>query len=198
MFCAWCGSEVASTSFAPCPRCGKPTNGAQTVAPTSSSNAPVMLIVVIVGGLVAVAFIGILAAIAIPNFLTAKERAMQKRTMADMRMLATAVEAYATDNLSGYPQATSIEELGRLVSPKYIAHVPTVDAWRHPLMYSCTAEQEGRCTTYVIGSGGKDGMFEHSEPKEYVDSPAGTTSNFNCDIIFSNGSFIEYPEGAQP
>ena len=51
--------------------------------------------------LIVVAIIGILAAIAIPNLLTAMQRAKQKRTMADIRTIATAWEARATDvNLS--------------------------------------------------------------------------------------------------
>ena len=53
--------------------------------------------------LIVIAIIGILAAIAIPNLLNAVQRGKQKRTMSDMRALATAVEAYAVDNnqLSG-------------------------------------------------------------------------------------------------
>src|ERR1044071_9708739 len=47
--------------------------------------------------LIVVAIIGILAAIAIPNLLTAMQRSRQKRTMADMRTIATAWEARATD-----------------------------------------------------------------------------------------------------
>ena len=47
--------------------------------------------------LIVVAIIGILAAIAIPNLLTAMQRAKQKRSMADMRTIATAWEARATD-----------------------------------------------------------------------------------------------------
>ena len=47
--------------------------------------------------LIVVAIIGILAAIAIPNLLTAMQRSRQKRTMADMRTIASAWEARATD-----------------------------------------------------------------------------------------------------
>ena len=48
--------------------------------------------------LIVIAIIGILAAIAIPNLLNAVQRGKQKRTMSDMRALATAVEAWAVDN----------------------------------------------------------------------------------------------------
>jgi prepilin-type N-terminal cleavage/methylation domain-containing protein len=47
--------------------------------------------------LIVVAIIAILAAIAVPNFLEAQTRAKVSRVKADMRALATAVEAYATD-----------------------------------------------------------------------------------------------------
>jgi general secretion pathway protein G len=55
--------------------------------------------------LIVIAIIGILAAIAIPNLLNAVQRGKQKRTMSDMRALATAVEAYAVDN-NNYPAAS--------------------------------------------------------------------------------------------
>src|SRR5437660_10789719 len=57
--------------------------------------------------LIVVAIIGILAAIAIPNLLTAMQRSKQKRTMADMRTIATAWEARATD-LNKYNAAGSV------------------------------------------------------------------------------------------
>ena len=54
--------------------------------------------------LIVIAIIGILAAIAIPNLLNAVQRGKQKRTMADMKALAVALEAYKVDN-SVYPAA---------------------------------------------------------------------------------------------
>lgn len=47
--------------------------------------------------LIVVAIIAILAAIAVPNFLEAQVRAKVSRCKADMRSLATAIEAYAVD-----------------------------------------------------------------------------------------------------
>lgn len=52
--------------------------------------------------LVVVAVIAILAAIAVPNFLEAQTRAKVSRAYADMRSVATGLEAYAVDNNS-YP-----------------------------------------------------------------------------------------------
>ena len=48
--------------------------------------------------LIVVAIIGIIAAIAIPNLLNAIQRGKQKRTMADMRSIATSIEAFSVDN----------------------------------------------------------------------------------------------------
>jgi prepilin-type N-terminal cleavage/methylation domain-containing protein len=52
--------------------------------------------------LVAVAIIGILAAIAVPNFLEAQTRSKVARVRADLRTVATALEAYRVDN-GDYP-----------------------------------------------------------------------------------------------
>jgi len=197
MFCAWCGSEVSTVSYAPCPRCGRPTNGAQTAPPSSGGgNAALTIVAIIVGGFVVIGVIGILAAIAIPNLLTAMQRSKQKRTMADIRSIATAVDAYGTEN-NGYPNVASYDELRPLLTPKFINSLPAVDGWGNRFRYACVAEEEGRCTTYVFGSSGKDGHFAHDTAKEYVDAPIGATTSFDCDVIYSNGQFIDYPEGAQ-
>ena len=39
-----------------------------------------------------------------------------------------------------------------------------------------------------------DGRFEQFNPRLYT--PKATT-NFDCDIVYSNGTFIQYPEGVQ-
>ena len=81
--------------------------------------------------LIVVAIIGIIAAIAIPNLLNAIDRGKQKRTMADMRSIGTAVESYAVDNnfypknLANAPAAT----ISSHVSPIYIKTVPTTDGF---------------------------------------------------------------------
>lgn len=56
--------------------------------------------------LIVVAIIGILAAIAVPNFLNAQVRAKVSRAVSDMKTLETAIEMYQLDN-NGYPPAAS-------------------------------------------------------------------------------------------
>jgi len=147
--------------------------------------------------LIVIAIIGILAAIAIPNLLHAVQRGKQKRTMSDMRALATAVEAYAVDN-SSYPAAscnaglfTSGTEVTLATSsftnltPTYISQVPGMDGWGRALKYALNANTDN----YRIRSSGRDA----------VDSSftCGTTTNVNDDIVYANGTFIQWPEGVQ-
>jgi general secretion pathway protein G len=189
-YCAYCGNPVDRVSFAPCPRCGRPTNGAPPpTAKGGGSNAALIIIAVVVGGLVVVAIIGILAAIAIPNLLTAMQRSKQKRTMADIRSLATAAESYATDN-NQYPQTLDA------LAPKYIKFLPKNDGWGHPFEFMCLPDETGKCTGYVLASGAKDGRMER-ELRESAAQPPGATTNFDCDIVYANGKFEEYPEGVQ-
>src|SRR3954466_1564992 len=140
MYCAWCGAPVPTISYAPCARCGRPTNGAQTAAPPASggSNVVVIVIALLVGGFFVLAIIGILSAIAIPNLLTAMQRSKQKRTMADVRTIATAWEARATD-VNKYTAAGAISaitaasnkltqaQLSGALSPTYIKLLPNKD-----------------------------------------------------------------------
>jgi len=141
--------------------------------------------------LIVVAIIGILAAIAIPNLLTAMQRSKQKRTMADIRTIATAWEARATDQNSygaaGYTmvgQVVSFSVLSTRLSPTYIKTLPQNDGWGRAYDYSTDGQ------VYFIRSKGKDGSVNGT--------PAcGPSTTFDDDIVYSNGSFCRYPEGIQ-
>lgn len=149
--------------------------------------------------LIVVAIIGILAAIAIPNLLNAMQRARQKRSMADMRTIATAWEARATDlnrytaagaagDITWPATADAITVMTNLVSPTYMRKVPLYDGWG-------TLFRVGyRADNYAIKSVGAD----EKETTTTTSTPqAVTTNNFDCDIILSLGNFIQYPEGIQ-
>ncbi|MDP8243235.1 MAG: prepilin-type N-terminal cleavage/methylation domain-containing protein [Candidatus Hinthialibacter antarcticus] len=81
--------------------------------------------------LIVVAIIGILAAIAVPNFLNAQIRAKIAGAQADMRNLGTAIEQYRLDNNS-YPftsadgtQRTRFQRLVVLTTPvSYMSSIP--------------------------------------------------------------------------
>lgn len=80
--------------------------------------------------LIVVAIIGILAAIAVPNFLNAQVRAKISRTQADMKAVSTSLEQYFLDWNSyvedhDYPSDTSQRGLFRLTTPvAYMASLP--------------------------------------------------------------------------
>ena len=132
--------------------------------------------------LIVVAIIGIIAAIAIPNLLNAIDRGKQKRTMADMRSIGTAVESYAVDN-NVYPVAATNTALQVLVEPIYIKRMPIVDGWAGAFQVTSTTTQ------YTVYSFGKDGAGNTCTP--------GTTSLFNDEICFVGGQFVRYPQGSQ-
>jgi type II secretion system protein G len=146
--------------------------------------------------LIVVAIIGILAAIAIPNLLTAMQRSRQKRTMADMRTIATAWEARATDvnqySAAGitFPAATtSITGLSPILSPTYVKQLPVYDGWSTAFLQGSTT------SSYAVKSVGAD----KTDNTASLTSAAAaiTTNNFDCDIIYSDGTFVQYPDGVQ-
>ena len=132
--------------------------------------------------LIVVAIIGIIAAIAIPNLLNAIDRGKQKRTMADIRSIGTAVESYAVDN-NDYPVAASQAILSPLISPIYIKVMPANDGWSRVFQVTATT------VDYTLSSNGKDGTA--------TTCAAGVTTLFNEDICFANGQFVRYPQGTQ-
>jgi type II secretion system protein G len=147
--------------------------------------------------LIVIAIIGILAAIAIPNLLNAVQRGKQKRTMSDMRSLATAVEAYAVDNnlypaaacnpgifTSGTENQLATNSFTNL-TPTYIAQPPKTDGWGRFMYYALGTGSND----YRIRSYGRDGSASAVN--------CGTTTNFNDDIIYADGTFIQWPEGTQ-
>jgi len=132
--------------------------------------------------------LGILAVIARPNFIAAHERANQERTLSSIRTVGTLVEAYGRDNNKVYPRAESMEELQTLLTPKYGSGIPLLDAWGNDLRYGCADDQ---CSGYAITSSGADRIFEHFYASKYLQN---TTTNFDCDIVWTNGKFLQYPE----
>ena len=64
--------------------------------------------------LIVVAIIGILAAIAVPNFLNAQIRAKISRAIADLTSIRTAIQMYATDNGRAILDPVEMTQLGRV------------------------------------------------------------------------------------
>jgi general secretion pathway protein G len=136
--------------------------------------------------LVVVAILGVISAIAIPNLMNAMDQSKQKRTMADIRALGEAIESYSVD-ATIYPTAGDLDSLKGILKPSYIRVWPATDGWQNALDYvPDTPLGQG----YTLRSNGKDGVTE-SNPS------GGATKSFDCDIVFVNGRFMQWPEGTQ-
>ncbi len=139
--------------------------------------------------LIVVAIIGIVAAIAIPNLLTAIQKAKQKATMGDMKSIGTAVESYMTDNYIAPGALTGAGFGGIAIRAFHIKKFPTSDAWGGTWEYSRDASNRD---VYSIGSGGRDNTWDGnwSATGEYV---VNSLTAFDNDIIYSNGAFVYGP-----
>ena len=135
--------------------------------------------------LVVIAIIGLLTAIAIPSLLNAIDRGKQKRTMAEIRALGGAIQAYAVDN-DLFPVASTMSALVGVLQGEYVTRVKTTDAWGNTFVYA------GATLDYTIGSPGKDGGTTL-----VVVGGGGETSNFIDDITYSKGTFVQWPDGSQ-
>jgi type II secretion system protein G len=149
--------------------------------------------------LIVVAIIGLLMAIGIPMWLNSVNRAKQTSSVADMREIASAWEARAADYRSYSaagatftmpPMPLTGTDVQALIQPTYIRKMPFLDGWRRPFEFAVDAPASA--TTYAIRSLGRDG-----QPDVKTTYTIGQTSRFDCDIVYSSGAFIVYPQGAQ-
>lgn len=138
--------------------------------------------------LIVVAIIGIIAAIAIPNLLNAINRGRQRRSMADIRSIGTALEAYSVD-FNSYPKVAltngTVNQLQTYLEPTYIKKLPTRDGWNRNLLVNL----DSAGSSYTIWSQAKDGTTGAWAQ--------GPKTDFRDDIVFSNGQFYQWPEGQQ-
>jgi prepilin-type N-terminal cleavage/methylation domain-containing protein len=151
--------------------------------------------------LIVVALVGIHAAIAITHYNSAIVRTKQRRTMVDMRTIATAWESRTVETnrynaaaagYQGIDQPVGLDDLEGALAPTYVRQIPKFDGWSHPfLCFTDTAWGGGtRASQYAIISLGADNTVDPT-------TVPGPTTNYDCDIIFSSGVFLVYPEGVQ-
>jgi hypothetical protein len=87
----------------------------------------------------------------------------------------------------GYGTNTVVT-LANSVSPTYIKVCPEKDGWNS--WFLCSVNTLGQ--DYILVSTGKNGTKDKP-----ADGSWGPTTDFNADIVFSNGVFVNYPEGVQ-
>lgn len=109
----------------------------------------------------------------------------QRRTMSDLRMISAVVEDFAKQG-GRYPVCADFATVDACLSRKLpsgsLQALRLTDAWGRPVQYR--SDREG--SLYVLLSSASDGQFDGL-------GKVGPTDSFDCDIVFSNGEFIQWP-----
>ncbi len=163
--------------------------------------------------LIVVAIIGILAALLIPNALSAIQKAKQKGTMKDMNTIATGITDYITDKGKApvwTGEVTDSSSIVQAISPFYIKVFPSNDQWGNPFVIHTRTDADGTFGVaynpastfgddeYVVASLGRDG----AETGDYVYVPTNpaaglyvmnTMTDFNNDLVIWDGAWVVGP-----
>jgi type IV pilus assembly protein PilA len=153
--------------------------------------------------LIVIAIIGIIAALLIPNFLDALQKAKQKRTVADMRNIGTAMFSWLTDQVGAAAAgATATDvDLGNYTSsdsstvesvlvPQYVQSVPVKDGWKQPFWYWLETTNVLNPQVMAIASGGRD----KSTPSGTYTVAGFDPTDYDQDIVWSDGFFVRWPQ----
>jgi general secretion pathway protein G len=149
--------------------------------------------------LIVVAIIGIIAALLIPNFLDALQKAKQKRTVADIRNIGTAEMSWLTDqiaaaaagakvDMSDYTKSTWTIVSGFLVT-QYIQELPQRDGWKNLYEFYLTTDFSN-AQIMAMCSGGSDGSACATE----YEAGAFDPTDYNQDIVWADGFFVRWPQ----
>ena len=155
--------------------------------------------------LIVCAIIGFIAAIAIPMYMNAQNRAKQSRTIGNIRTIASAWESRGAEvkayNAAGANFAiptvnVTAAQMTTMLTPTYLREIPAKDGWGWPFDFKLNSAIGSGTTaiTYSIRSPGRDGVLEAAGKTNYR---IQATTSFDCDIVYSNGTFIAYPQGKQ-
>jgi len=132
--------------------------------------------------LITVAIIGIVTAIAVVNLQSALDKSRQRKTMATMRSVGTAIEAYSNDHSQFPRNGITATELSLALSPQVYKLVETTDGWGNDLSYASDIDH------YTVESYGRDAA---NGPQDIT---RATRDEFDYDILFSDGQFLNSPE----
>jgi len=164
--------------------------------------------------LIVVAIIGILAALLIPNALSAIQKAKQKGTMKDINSIATAITDFITDNGTAPAHDGALaasDSMYTALSGFYLKVLPTNDQWGSPfLIYGQSSAvtgsgygiSESSDDEFLITSWGRDkatGPDFTFDPMDPTNSyfPITGLQSFNEDLVNWSGSWIHAPKSAQ-
>jgi prepilin-type N-terminal cleavage/methylation domain-containing protein len=153
--------------------------------------------------LIVVAIIGIIAALLIPNFLDALQKAKQKRTVADMRNAGTAMFSWLTDQVGAAAAGGSATEVdlskytssdaatvASVLVPQYLQSVPEKDGWKQNFQYWLETTNVLQPQVMAIGSGGRD----KSTPSGTYTVAGFDPTDYDQDIVWADGFFVRWPQ----
>lgn len=110
----------------------------------------------------------------------------QRRTMIDMKKIAGMIETAAKKQEGRYPICSGFGDvpacLGTKLPSGSLSEIRLKDAWGNPLIYHTDREGAKYALISYAADGVDDGLGQ-----------VGPTQGYNCDIVFSNGDFIQWP-----
>ena len=129
--------------------------------------------------LIVLVVLAIIMAMAVGAVMGARHKAKQGATVADMRSLATAIEAYSVDQ--GFPPASgAFDVVADVLRPYHNKLVPVNDHWGHIYTY---VRNVG---SYTLTSFGRDGV-------DGLEMTPTTRSDYDRDIEVVDGKFPGLP-----
>jgi type II secretion system protein G len=154
--------------------------------------------------LIVIAIIGIIAALLIPNFLDALQKAKQKRTVADVRNTGTAMFSWLTDQvgaaaagasasdvlMSSYGTALAGSVVASVLVPQYMQEVPNVDGWKTPYEFYLKTAAPLDPQVMAIRSMGRDKTKEGDTYSVTSFDP----TDYDQDILWADGFFVRWPQ----
>lgn len=153
--------------------------------------------------LIVIAIIGVIAAILVPNLLDAFQKAKQKRTLADSRIIGTAIMTWVTDEVGAAAagqastvamadfSSISLANLEALLSPVYLQEVPPLDGWKSPYEFYLDVANPLSDHVIAIRSLGRDSQ---ADGDTYEPGPF-TPTDYDRDILWTDGFFVRWPQG---
>ncbi|HXU32987.1 MAG TPA: prepilin-type N-terminal cleavage/methylation domain-containing protein [Thermoanaerobaculia bacterium] len=156
--------------------------------------------------LIVIAIIGIIAAMLIPNLLDAMQKAKQKRTVAEIKIVGTGMMSWLTDQTGAAAAGASTTTSGTtnlgdytgiaapilqtVLEPNYVGQLPPLDGWKHPYNYYLNVGDPTNKHVMAIRSPGLGGMpsgetyaFGSFDPTDYTQ-----------DIVWTDGFFVRWPQ----
>ncbi len=160
--------------------------------------------------LIVVAIIGIIAAILIPNLLDALQKAKQKRTLSDMRNTGTAWMSWLTDQVgaasagagkqynavgqASVDYATLLWYLRPTDTFFYMQETPQLDGWRFDYVYYLNPNLL-QSSVMSIYAKCRDNTARVTPGTQFPINPFLAT-DYDQDIVWADGYFVVWPEGA--